>query len=80
MLCEFLTTEEPKSVSYGHPIITAYYILEKELGRETAKEKIGRLLQYIAIQPIYKEDLLAAITSKFKDFEGGAQYFCTLRH
>ncbi|WKN40745.1 type II toxin-antitoxin system VapC family toxin [Tunicatimonas pelagia] len=60
-------------------IITAYYILEKEVGRDDAKEKIGRLLQYINIQPIYKEDLLAAITSKFKDFEDGAQYFCALR-
>ena len=61
-------------------VLTAYYILEKELGRVAAREKISRLLQYISIQPIHKEDLLAAITSKFKNFEDGTQYFCALRH
>ncbi len=60
-------------------VITTYYILEKEVGRDAAKEKIGRLLQYIDVQPIHKEDLSAAISSKFKDFEDGTQYFCALR-
>ncbi len=60
-------------------VITAYYILEKEVGRNTAKAKVGRLLQFINIQPIYKENLLVAVTSKFKDFEDGTQYFCALQ-
>jgi predicted nucleic acid-binding protein len=62
----------------SNSITTAYYIIEKELGGESAKKKIGALLKYISIQPIRKEDLLAAVVSKFKDFEDGVQHSCAL--
>lgn len=64
----------------SNSITTAYYILEKAIGRESAKEKIGALLKYISVQPIQKEDLLAAVVSKFKDFEDGVQHSCALTH
>jgi len=59
-------------------ITATYYFLEKEFGREKAKGKIGLLLKYVEIQPINKEELQIAVTSKFKDFEDGVQHFCAL--
>lgn len=64
----------------GNSITTTYYILERELGSVLAKEKVGRLLAYISIQPISKEDSVAAVASKFKDYEDGVQHFCALRN
>lgn len=64
----------------SNSITTTYYILEKRLGNRLAKEKIGRLLRYIHIQPILKEDLAEAIISKFNDFEDGVQHSCALRN
>lgn len=62
----------------SNSIITAYYLLEKELGVEAAKQKIGSLLRHISVQPIEKEDLLTAVISKFSDFEDGVQHACAL--
>ena len=64
----------------SNAVTTAYYILEKELGRELAKDKIGKLLAYLSIQPVDKQDLLIAVDSKFKDYEDAVQHFCALRH
>jgi predicted nucleic acid-binding protein len=64
----------------ANSVTTAYYILEKDLGHQSAKEKIGDLLKYIFIQPVLKEDLFTAIVSKFKDFEDGVQHSCAIRH
>ena len=62
----------------SNSIITSYYILEKELGTDTAKQKIASLLLYISIQPVEKEDLLTAVVSKFRDFGDGVQHACAL--
>lgn len=62
----------------SNSVTTAYYILEKDSNSELAKEKIGQLLQYISVHPILKEDLQAALASRFKDFEDGVQHFCAL--
>lgn len=59
-------------------VTTAYYILEKELDRNKAKEKIGLLLNYVSIHPITKQNLQTALASQFKDFEDGVQHFCAL--
>ena len=64
----------------SNSVTTAYYILEKELERDTAKEKISQLLNYIYIHPIQKKDLQTSLVSQFKDFEDGVQHFCALSH
>jgi len=60
-------------------ITTAYYIIEKTVGAEAARIKIGKMLNYLSIQPVEKRDLEAALTSAFKDFEDGVQYFCAMQ-
>lgn len=61
-------------------IITTYYLIEKELGEKVAKQKIGKLLLYLEIQPASKADLQNALISPFKDFEDGVQHACALAH
>ncbi len=63
----------------SHSMTTTYYTLERELGHRLAKEKVGKLLQYLSIQPIYKDDLLAALASQFQDYEDGVQHRCALK-
>jgi predicted nucleic acid-binding protein len=59
-------------------ITTSYYIIEREIGEKDARLKIGKLLNYIEIQPVGKPALQTALVSKFKDFEDGVQHFCAL--
>lgn len=59
-------------------ITTTYYIIEKVIGSVAAKEKVGSLLQFLEIQPVGKPELLAAVSSDFKDYEDAVQYHCAL--
>jgi len=59
-------------------ITTSYYIIGREIGEKNARIKIGKLLNYIEIQPVGKSELQTALISKFKDFEEGVQHFCAL--
>jgi len=59
-------------------ITTTYYIIEKAVGTAKAKEKIGRLLRFVEIQPVGKAELLFAITADFQDYEDAVQYHCAL--
>lgn len=59
-------------------ITTSYYIIGREIGEKDARMKIGKLLNYIEIQPVGKPELQTALISGFKDFEDGVQHFCAL--
>ncbi|GAA0878505.1 PIN domain nuclease [Algoriphagus jejuensis] len=59
-------------------ILTAYYILSKEIGEEKARQKIAKLLNFLDDQPVQKSDIQAALSSQFKDLEDGVQHFCAL--
>lgn len=59
-------------------ITTSYYIIGREIGEKDARIKIGKLLNYIEIQPVGKPELQTALISKFKDFEDSVQHFCAL--
>lgn len=59
-------------------ITTSYYIISREIGEENARMKIGKLLNYLEIQPVGKTELQTALASKFRDFEDGVQHFCAL--
>lgn len=59
-------------------ITTSYYIIGREIGEKDARMKIGKLLNYIEIQPVGKPELQTALISRFKDFEDGVQHFCAL--
>jgi predicted nucleic acid-binding protein len=73
-------TKEWELWTSRNSIITTYYILEKELGTVASKQKVGSLLRYMFIQTITKEDLAAAVVSKFRDYENGVQHACALSH
>lgn len=57
-------------------ILTSYYIISKEIGEAESRIKIGRLINYLEIQPTQKAQILRALNSDFKDLEDAVQYFC----
>lgn len=57
-------------------ILTSYYIISKEIGEAESRIKIGRLINYLEIQPTQKAQILQALNSDFKDLEDAVQYFC----
>jgi predicted nucleic acid-binding protein len=57
-------------------ILTSYYIISKEIGEAESRIKIGRLINYLEIQPSQKAQILQALNSDFKDLEDAVQYFC----
>lgn len=59
-------------------ILTSYYILSKEIGEIESRAKISRLIGFLEIQPTLKEQIEAALNSKFSDLEDGVQHFCAL--
>lgn len=57
-------------------ILTSYYILSKEIGEIECRSKIGRIVNFLEIQPTTKAHIQQAIASDFKDLEDGVQHFC----
>lgn len=57
-------------------ILTSYYIISKEIGEIESRTKIGRLINFLEIQPTQKTHIQKALTSDFKDLEDGIQSFC----
>jgi len=61
-------------------IANIYYILRKSGGDKKARVFISGLLQYISVIPIDYNDIIAALDSKFTDFEDGIQNFSAIKH
>ena len=59
-------------------ILTSYYILSKEIAETASRAKISRLIRFLEIQPTQKEQIQAALNSKFNDLEDGVQHYCAL--
>jgi predicted nucleic acid-binding protein len=60
-------------------VTTTYYVIQQSIGEKAAREKLGKLLRYVHVQPISKEDLENALYSKFKDYEDSVQHNCALK-
>ncbi len=60
-------------------VTTTYYVIQQSVGEEAARAKLAKLLRYLHIQAIEKEDLEGAIYSKFKDYEDAVQHSCALK-
>ena len=60
-------------------ITTTFYIIEREIGTDSAKQKLALLLKHLSIQAIGKPELLAALSLPFKDFEDAVQYTAALK-
>lgn len=60
-------------------ITTTFCIIEKEIGTDSAKQKLALLLKHLSIQPIGKAELITALSLPFKGFEDAAQYAAALK-
>jgi predicted nucleic acid-binding protein len=53
----------------GHAMTNIFYILRRQIGSETARELLSRLLQHLQVASVTDEVIRAALQSSMKDFE-----------
>ncbi|MBD2058840.1 PIN domain-containing protein [Oculatella sp. FACHB-28] len=53
----------------GHAVTNIFYILRRQVGRETAHELLSKLLQHLQIATVTDEVIRAALQSSMADFE-----------
>ena len=53
----------------GHAVTNIFYILRRQVGRETASELLSRLLEHLQIASVTDEVIRAALQSSMADFE-----------
>jgi predicted nucleic-acid-binding protein len=65
------TATQPQVQGYvaGHAVTNIFYILRRQVGSETARELLSRLLQHLQIADVTDEVIRAALRSAMTDFE-----------
>lgn len=65
------TVTQPQVQGYvsGHAVTNIFYILRRQVGGETARELLSRLLQHLQIANVTDEVIRAALQSSMADFE-----------
>lgn len=53
----------------GHAVTNIFYILDRQIGSEVARELLSRLLQRIQVASVTDEVIRAALQSSITDFE-----------
>jgi len=53
----------------GHAVTNIFYILRRQVGSETARELLSRLLQHLQVASVTDEVIRAALQSSITDFE-----------
>lgn len=53
----------------GHAVTNIFYILRRQVGSDTARSLLSRLLQHIQVASVTDEVIRAALQSSIKDFE-----------
>lgn len=53
----------------GHAVTNIFYILRRQVGSDTARSLLARLLQHIQVASVTDEVIRAALQSSIKDFE-----------
>jgi predicted nucleic-acid-binding protein len=53
----------------GHAMTNIFYILRRQVGSETARELLSRLLQHLQVANVTDEVIRAALQSSMTDFE-----------
>lgn len=53
----------------GHAVTNIFYILRRQVGSETARQLLSRLLQYLQIASVTDEVIRAALQNSMTDFE-----------
>jgi predicted nucleic-acid-binding protein len=63
------TQPEVQGFVSGHAVTNIFYILRRQVGSETARELVSRLLQHLQVARITDEVIRAALQSSITDFE-----------
>lgn len=63
------TQPEVQGFVSGHAVTNIFYILRRQVGSETARELVSRLLQHLQVASITDEVIRAALQSSITDFE-----------
>ncbi|HEY9894922.1 MAG TPA: PIN domain-containing protein [Candidatus Sericytochromatia bacterium] len=65
------TVTQPQVQGYvaGHAVTNIFYILRRQVGSETARELLLRLLQHLRVANVTDEVIRAALQSSMTDFE-----------
>jgi predicted nucleic-acid-binding protein len=65
------TATQPQVQGYvaGHAVTNIFYILRRQVGSETARELLSRLLQHLQVANVTDEVIRAALQSSMTDFE-----------
>jgi predicted nucleic-acid-binding protein len=53
----------------GHAVTNIFYILRRQVGSETARELLSRLLQHLQVASVTDKVIQAALQSSMADFE-----------
>jgi len=53
----------------GHAVTNIFYILRRQVGSETARELLSRLLEHLQVTNVTDEVIRAALQSSMSDFE-----------
>lgn len=67
-----VTQPEVQGYVSGHAVTNIFYILRRQVGSETARELLSRLLQHLHIASVTDEVIRAALQSSMADFEDAA--------
>jgi len=65
-----------KLITSTNSILTAFYILEKQLNSKEANAAIETILSRVDVQDLTKKDLLVALKFKTEDLEDASQIQC----
>jgi predicted nucleic acid-binding protein len=61
----------------GHAVTNIFYILRRQVGSETARELLSRLLEHLQIASVTDDVIRAALQSSMADFEDAVIAFVT---
>ena len=59
---------------------TLFYLLSKDNGQERAKKILFKFKSLVTVLPVDNKIIELALSSEFKDFEDGIQYFCAIEN
>lgn len=66
---DVVTQPQVQGYVSGHAVTNIFYILRRQVGSETARELLSRLLEHLQIASVTDEVIRAALQSFMADFE-----------
>ena len=59
---------------------TLFYLLSKDNGQERARKILFKFKSLVTVLPVDNKIIELALSSEFKDFEDGIQYYCAIEN